>query len=263
MNISPTLEDELALEYEYKFMAMEKTQEFLDSRLESTQAHETGVGNGIIDYLFTTFKENVMHWGEDTITPKRGVKPNYADVLKWLTTLMPLEDTVNKMCLMALSSTLSNTLNAWSNTNAPRSTVSYVSSLIAKSLRDESRLQEFINYLEDHKDDEEYRKAERRLESGIKYRKSDYYRRYFAIQFMNKSNWTGTTFAEDLWGQLATYLVSLLIDSSDFFDRQMVFVKTKEMEAIVPSEKLIATWEKNSSNMVMHAFAVCPMIVPP
>ena len=54
---------------------------------------------------------------------------------------------------------------------------------------------------------------------------------------MNKSNWTGTTFAEDLWGQLATYLVSLLIDSSDFFDRQMVFVKTKEMEAIVPSEK--------------------------
>lgn len=263
MNISPTLEDELALEYEYKFMAMEKTQEFLDSRIESTQAHETGVGNGIIDYLFTTFKENVMNWVEDTITPKRGVKPNYADVLKWLTTLMPLEDTVNKMCLMALSCTLSNTLNAWSNANAPRSTVSYVSSLIAKGLRDESRLQEFINYLEDHKDDEEYRKAERRLESGIKYRKSDYYRRYFAIQFMNKSNWTGTTFAEDLWGQLATYLVSLLIDSSDFFDRQMVFVKTKEMEAIVPSEKLISTWEKNSSNMVMHAFAVCPMIVPP
>ena len=200
MNISPTLEDELALEYEYKFMAMEKTQEFLDSRLASTQAHETGVGNGIIDYLFTTFKENVMNWVEDTITPKRGVKPNYANVLKWITTLMPLEDTVNKMCLMALSYTLSNALTALKDANTPRSTVSYVSSLIAKGLRDESRLQEFINYLEDHKDDEEYRKAERRLESGIKYRKSDYYRRYFAIQFMNKSNWTGTTFAEDLWG---------------------------------------------------------------
>lgn len=72
MNISPTLEDELALEYEYKFMAMEKTQEFLDSRLESTQAHETGVGNGIIDYLFTTFKENVMHWGGRHDYTKKG-----------------------------------------------------------------------------------------------------------------------------------------------------------------------------------------------
>lgn len=255
----PTLEDELKLEYDYKFMAVQKMENTIAKNVEEERGSHTAIGNRIIDYLFPTFRDNTMRFVEETLAPKRGVKPSYTPLLRHITTIFPINTAVDVMCLLTLTSTLGVALKFSKGANEHR-TINYVSAFVGKNLEDECILQEF--YVEMSKT-EEGKKKFKGMEIGMNHRKSDYYRRYFMENIMKKLEFKHTSFEGNIWKSLATYLLSLLLDSSDFFMRDSLDIKGKEMEAISPTEKLIETWKRNNENLLLHCYTTCPMIIPP
>lgn len=258
-NMQPTLDDELKLEYDYKFMAVQKMEEVISKKVEDNQGARTAIGNRIVDYLFDTFKQNTMAWVNETLAPKRGVKPSYTPILRYITRIYDLEAAVNIMCLMTLTRALGIALKYSKNTSDNK-TVSHVSTFVATDLREECKLQELYTIMNET---EEGKKEFKKWEIGMNYRTSDWHRHYFMTRIMDSKGFKGTQFPDEDWKSMATYLLSLLIDSSDFFERTLVSIKGKDMEAIQATDKLFQTWDTNTSSLLMHCYSACPMIIPP
>ena len=78
-----TLDDELKLENEYRNMAMDKLKETLAYKEQNGDASHTSMGSGLINHLYNNLANNMKAWLGVQLTPKRGVKPMYYQLLKY------------------------------------------------------------------------------------------------------------------------------------------------------------------------------------
>lgn len=253
--MTPTLEDELRLEIEFKDGAKEALKKALMHRKEQEEGGETAVGIRVMNYLYDNYAINVKIWFEWATTPKRGVKPRYTRVLGWLTKTYKGQerDLIALCCLSTLTTVLSSTVNTSVHKDV---TLSTIASKIGRNIIEEARLQEFLN-----SHDEEVNQA---LLKGIKERRSDYYRSYYAQYIMKQLDWIGTSWGGEDESSLGAKLVEVLLASTDFFSEWTVNdAKGKTMTEIHGTQAFIDTWSKNEERLLNLAFQTCPMIIPP
>ena len=167
-----TLEDELKLEYEYRFTAMQKLKESLEGKAAQGQGIATGMGTGIMNHLYDTFAHNMKVFVNYALEHKPGTKPLYTKYLRWLYKLYENKDEcIGLMCL----STLSQVINqAAMKMQSDHATMSDVASTIALQIDEEAHLQEFLNYLMEDKKDAKKAVIHAGLISGLKSRNSDF-----------------------------------------------------------------------------------------
>lgn len=156
--------EELELEYQFKHQAEEQLKRHLDEKTQAGAAIETPIGRGLIDYLYDNLAANIKAFLVDIETPKRGVKPIYYPLVMWL--LGVYKD--NRQDLISLLSLA--TITEAVNGAHVQETLSDISMYTCEHILDESALHEYIQI-----DTVEIISLLR----GLKYRKSNFYRRYF------------------------------------------------------------------------------------
>lgn len=282
-----TLDDELKLENEYRNMAMEKLKDALKYKEDTGDATHTSMGSGLINHLYSNLATNMKAWVENMLAPKRGVKPMYYHLLKYASAQYEDEDTfISILCLSLLSNAINQAALGGSENiqKNDKSALSNVGSEIGTQIRQEVRLQEFLNYLqgEDYQKYinstlfQDWLKANNKklfeftnipigLSRGLKTRNSDYYRRYYVQQIEKKVidaeiPWKPKKFGKDAWMTLGGKLVEILLASSDLFELKSVGHHLDEIHA---TQKFMEIWQTNEDYAVLHAYTTCPTIIPP
>lgn len=258
-----TLEDELKLEYEYRFTAMQKLKESLEGKAAQGQGIATGMGTGIMNHLYDTFAHNMKVFVNYALEHKPGTKPLYTKYLRWLYKLYENKDEcIGLMCL----STLSQVINqAAMKMQSDHATMSDVASTIALQIDEEAHLQEFLNYLMEDKKDAKKAVIHAGLISGLKSRNSDFYRKYYARKIMLDKGWKGTKFDKKESILLGGKLLEILLDSTDLFELTSppTLGKEKAILQIKPTQHFLDIWTKNTEAALLHVYNTCPMIIPP
>lgn len=280
MNI--TLNEELELEGEYRHIAMKKLKETLSKKEENGEAIHTSMGSGIINHLYANLASNMRIWLAAQLAPKRGVKPMYYQFLKYAHAQFEDEDTfISILCL----SLLSNVINQIALPNDRRHpTLTNIGESTGRQLIDEVHLQEFLNYLQgdDYQDyinsaafqkwlkihDKkmfEFTNIPIGIARGLKYRNSDYYRRYYVQQIENKIvsagiPWSAKKFDKNVFFTLGSKLIEVLLASTDLFELKSEGGDIDELHA---TQKFLDVWQTNTDYVLLHAYKTCPTIIPP
>lgn len=286
-----TLEDELRLEDEYRHMAMNKLKECLEIKQERAEGSQTAMGAGIMNHLYDNFASNMKVFVDHALLHKPGTKPLYYKFLRYLS--KQYENPEEFIAILCLS-TLSQTINKMTTSQVydDGCTLSDISSIIGRQLKDESALKEFMHYLSSDKYKailesdkfQQYLKENKRsikefnnipvgVDRGLKSRNSDLYRRYYVQSIMDKLNdagisWQPTKFDKKETGGLGIKLIDILLSSTDFFTldnmkKERAEGGMYEIEHVLPTQKFIDTWQANTDYALMHAHATCPMIIEP
>lgn len=253
-----TFEDELKIEWEYKHKAEQDLKNHLLKKKQDGNASETGIGTGIMNYLYDTFASNLQAFVEKATQPKSGAVPIYTRLLKWLYNDVYCED--HTMCIVLLSMiTLSAAINGVHADNILTNIAKYIGSEILK----ESHTQEFINYtVEKESDAVKQGKILYSIKKGLKNRKSDYYRAYYTEHLMDIYKFDKTEFDSKEVILLGAKLIEILLNSCDLFE----IYKPKRMDEIdrlIPTEKFWKIWNTNELYLINKVHANCPMVVPP
>lgn len=280
-----TLDDELKLENEYRNMAMDKLKDALKYKEDTGDASHTAMGSGLINHLYANLARNMKTWVDLMLTPKRGVKPMYYNLLKYSHAQFEDEDTfVSILCLSLLSNVINQIVIPKKHNNNKETMLSNVGASTGEQIKDEVHLQEFLNYLmgQDYqnyinstifqdwlKDNNrkmfEFTNIPVGIARGLKTRNSDYYRRYYVQQVEKKvmdANipWKPKTFEKAEWMTLGGKLVEILLASTDLFELKSVGGSTDDIHA---TQKFLDIWEANTDYALLHAYKTCPTIIPP
>lgn len=253
-----TFEDELKIEWEYKHKAEQDLKNHLLKKKQDGNASETGIGTGIMNYLYDTFASNLQAFVEKATQPKSGAVPIYTRLLKWLYNDVYAED--HTMCIVLLSMiTLSASINGVHADNIFTNIAKYIGNEILK----EAHTQEFINHtVEKESDAVKQGKILYSIKKGLKNRKSDYYRAYYTEHLMDIYKFDKTEFNSKEVILLGAKLIEILLNSCDLFE----IYKPKRMDEIdrlIPTEKFWKIWNTNELYLINKVHANCPMVVPP
>lgn len=258
-----TIEDELKLEYEYKFTAMEKLKASLEKKQLNQQGSQTGMGMGIINHLYDNFSHNMKVFLENQLEHKRGTKPMYYRVLQWVAQqYTDPDECISLLCLATLSQAIN---QAASRIGSEHTALSDVSAHIGNMIYREAQLQEYLNYLSESQKGSENQRIYIGILNGLKTRNSDYYRSYYVQKIMKDKNWKGTTFDHSYLMAMGGALIEILLKSSDLFEmtNPPSMGKHRELSQIKPTQKFIDIWLKNTDAALMNVYITCPMIIPP
>lgn len=277
-----TLDDELKLENEYRNMAMDKLKETLAYKEQNGDASHTSMGNGLINHLYNNLANNMKAWLGIQLTPKRGVKPMYYQLLKYAHAQFEDEDTFISILCLSLLSNVINQLVMPQDKN--QTMLSNVGESTGQQIMDEVHLQEFLNYLQSDNyqmvinsaEFQEWLKENNRkmfeftnipvgIAKGLKTRNNDYYRRYYVQQIEKKVMdagipWKPKKFERAEWMTLGSKLVEVLLASTDLFALKSVGGSTDDIHA---TQKFLDIWQANTDYALLHAYKTCPTIVPP
>lgn len=255
--MSPTLLDELKLEEEYNMTAMEHYKQAVTNQVIDGETTRTTVGRTMTNHLFKSLFDNNNLFISEIIKPKRGVKPSYYNIAKHLIEIYGEDKRRDLLSLITLA-TITTAINCTvAALHRPlRASLSYVSKHVALKIMDEANIEYFMNT-----HDKELRNQ---MEQGLSNRKSDYYRRYFAVYLMQRNNFKPPRFPMQDLICLGGKLVDILIHSNDFFEYQNV---TDEqgltLTVLAPTQALIDTWNTNMNFMLQYIHSNCPMIIEP
>lgn len=243
----PLFIEELELEYQFKHQAEEQLKRHLDEKTQAGAAIETPIGRGLIDYLYDNLAANIEAFLVDIETPKRGVKPIYYPLVMWL--LGVYKD--NRQDLIALLS-LAAITEAVNGAHVLLS-LSNVCEQLNQSILEEVALQEYI---------QKGTVETISLLRGLKHRKSNFYRRYFAQNVMKQdSNYQPKQWDAKVKKLFGARLLEILIGTTDLF--QVNNDNPKHIDCIQPTVIFQEIWKRNKDFLLSHAYQSCPMIMPP
>lgn len=281
-----TLKDELMLEEEFKHMAMNKLKECFETKMENGEADRTAIGAGVINHLYENLANNMEKFLDYHLAPKRGVKPIYYGVLKYLD--KQYEDKGELIAVLCLS-LLSQALNAvmTKGAHADKVSISELGGKIGRQIIEEANLMEFIHYLKsdtyktiiesdsfkkylvaNNKTIKEFNNIPVGIDRGLKTRNSDAYRTYYVYNIRDKLNqagikWSATPQDEAKVRLLGSKLIEVLLEATDFFEIKTPYGEKNGTDHIAPTQTLLDVWQTNTDYALLHAHISCPMIVPP
>lgn len=242
----PLFMEELELEYQFKHQAEEQLKRHLDEKTQGGAAIETPIGRGLIDYLYDNLAANIETFLVDIETPKRGVKPIYYPLVMWLLGVYK-DNRQNLITLLSLA-----TITEAVNGAHLFSTLSNVSADITRTILEETTLQEYL---------QQDNVKTISLLHGLKYRKSNFYRRYFVQNIMKQDNWQQRQWDKKTQKLFGARLLEILIGTTDLF--QVNNDNPKHIDCIQPTTTFQELWKRNKDFLLSHAYQSCPMIMPP
>lgn len=238
--------EELELEYQFKHQAEEQLKRHLDEKTQAGAAIETPIGRGLIDCLYDNLAANIEAFLVDIETPKRGVKPIYYPLVMWL--LDVYKDNQQDLITLLSLATITEAVNG----AHVQETLSDISMYTCEHILDESALHEYIQI---------NTVAIISLLRGLKYRKSNFYRRYFVQNIMKQNNWQPKQWDAKVKKLFGARLLEILIGTTDLF--QVNNDNPKHIDCIQPTVIFQEIWKRNKDFLLSHAYQSCPMIMPP
>lgn len=246
MEQSPLFLEELEIEYQFKHQAEEQLKKHLQEKTQAGAAIETPIGRGLIEYLYDTLAANIEAFLVDIETPKRGVKPIYYPLVLWL--LGVYKDNRQDLITLLSLATITEAVNG----AHLFSTLSNVSADTTRTVLEETTLQEYL---------QQDNVKTISLLHGLKYRKSNFYRRYFVQNIMKQDNWQQKQWDKKTQKLFGAKLLEILIDGTDLF--QVNNDNPKHIDCIQPTTIFQELWKRNKDFLLSHAYQSCPMIMPP
>lgn len=243
---SPLFLEELEIEYQFKHQAEEQLKRHLDEKAQAGAAIETPIGRGLIDYLYDNLAANIEAFLVDIEAPKRGVKPIYYPLVIWL--LDVYKDNRQDLITLLSLATITEAVNG----AHLFSTLSGVSTDTTRIILEETTLQEYL---------ENNGVKTISLLHGLKYRKSNFYRRYFVQNIMKQDNWQQRQWDKKAQKLFGARLLEILISTTDLF--QVNNDNPKHIDCIQPTTTFQELWKRNKDFLLSHAYQSCPMIMPP
>lgn len=254
-----SLFDELKLEQEFKEGAMRDLQKAIERRKEEGAASETIIGKGLVSALYNNFSKNVDVWLTELTSPKRGVKPSYIRLLKWLVEVYDGKE--KELRVLLCMHTLNHVINATvSHSKDERRTASLsnISRYIGAEIVAEAQVQAFMNA--------HGKEVNEELVNGIEERCRPYYRTYYAKRAMENSGWRLRQWTKEERVLLGGALIDLLLASTDLFQEKEYEKRDKKAHAVTmlyATPLLIEIWRRNEVRLLEAAFRACPTIIPP
>lgn len=245
-------EKELTLEEEFRTLAMRNLESTLTKSIAMGEASNTAIGKGLIDHVYDNYTSNLKIWLDYQLQPKRGVQATYKPIVQWLAKVYKDKER-DLLALLALS-TLSVTLNYVCK---GASTLGNLAIRIGRTIISEAKVEEFMQTHD--------RGITALLEKGIKERKSEHYRRYYALQFMQKCKDTSDVWYrdEDI-SKFGGQLIDVCLSSCDlFYVHDDTDAHGNLPSEIRPTQALIDTWKQNQDMLLSYAHHAHPMIIPP
>lgn len=243
---NPLFLEELEIEYQFKHQAEEQLKRHLDEKTQAGAAIETPIGRGLIDYLYDNLAANIEAFLVDIETPKRGVKPIYYPLVMWL--LDVYKDNRQDLITLLSLATITEAVNG----AHLFSTLSNVSADTTRTVLEETTLQEYL---------QQDNVKTISLLHGLKYRKSNFYRRYFVQNIMKQDNWQQKQWDKKTQKLFGARLLEILIGTTDLF--QVNNDNPKHIDCIQPTTIFQELWKRNKDFLLSHAYQSCPMIMPP
>lgn len=237
---------ELKNEYRYKTGGMNS----IAKKYENAQATKTSgdlpLGKKMVALQYTLTKATLKAWIEDTLKPKKGVKPQYNNLLSTIIEQHSIDDFVSIASIVILN-TLLNVLitqHSW---------LSSIAKDIATDLELELNSKQAYDQLPKGK--------QAIVDSHIKQRsRKDYrmnYLRYYCQNqgiFVQMKSWDST-----LAHELCAVMLYIVISSSDWFE----IADIKGGTLVQISDKLAEAWKNNVDNQIIMGRKFCPMVVKP
>lgn len=243
---SPLFLEELEIEYQFKHQAEEQLKKHLQEKTQAGAAIETPIGRGLIEYLYDNLAANIGAFLVDIEAPKRGVKPIYYPLVLWL--LGVYKDNRQDLITLLSLATITEAVNG----AHLFSTLSNVSADTTRTVLEETTLQEYL---------QQDNVKTISLLHGLKYRKSNFYRRYFVQNIMKQDNWQQKQWDKKTQKLFGAKLLEILIDGTDLF--QVNNDNPKHIDCIQPTTIFQELWKRNKDFLLSHAYQSCPMIMPP
>lgn len=243
---NPLFLEELEIEYQFKHQAEEQLKRHLDEKTQAGAAIETPIGRGLIEYLYDNVAANIEAFLVSTEAPKRGVKPIYYSLVMWL--LGVYKDNRQDLITLLSLATITEAVNG----AHLFSTLSNVSADTTRTVLEETTLQEYL---------QQDNVKTISLLHGLKYRKSNFYRRYFVQNIMKQDNWQQKQWDKKTQKLFGAKLLEILIDGTDLF--QVNNDNPKHIDCIQPTTIFQELWKRNKDFLLSHAYQSCPMIMPP
>lgn len=238
---------QLELERKYHCLGMEQLQKYYDKAAAEGTESETGLGQKFINWQYNEVLEAVSEWLQDTLKPRKGIKPAYYRTLQTLVNIYG--GNVTEVSHLLAFATLSHLIDCMGNGHKDL-IKNNIGQQIARTVTDEAAL---IKYFSEHKDDIKY------VEAGIDQRVQATYRRAYVSALMKHAGFEQPQLPKFEMQQLCVCVVCIVIANTPYFEDDYY----NSQKAVKPSQALLDSWKKNEDNIILNAYRVCPTIIPP
>lgn len=259
--IHATLEEQIALEKEYKKNAERILRCTYEKALESKTAGETKVGGALIDNVFDSVQSNIVAGVFENDYATGGVKPAYQDTVDKLKQLMPEEELYPLCTLVTMNALVSASLKL----DGGITSFSNVVSNVSRDLYDEIRAWFFVKNTN--------KSNATRFKEGVAQRDRDSYKRKYAnaayrdeknVEVLNR--WNAVGFDKESFFRMCDTFIMLALDGSDYFEvveEEPAKGKFHGVKTICAKTWIIETWLHNVDILAKYAFKYCPCVIPP
>ncbi|WP_288878701.1 DNA-directed RNA polymerase [uncultured Megasphaera sp.] len=254
--IKGTMQEQLALEKEYKKLAEHVLRKTYEQAATENRAGSTKVGGKLMEHVFTECSDNVRA----VLYPstKRGVVPAYQGVVNQLQDLYAgQEEMLVKTCVVTLLNKLIGaTLHCEGDTHL-------VFDALVNSL-----VQDLIEEFKGH----EYTQNATRndaafFEEGLKQRVQDNYKIQYAHKAYKDMKFTPTEYDKVNMHKLVVVLVDAIIKGSGYFEYYIVSEyrkgSLKQKKTLRAADWLLEAWSKSIDIMAFNNYKFNPCVVPP
>lgn len=247
MDKQKLLEQELALEAEYKQMGVDALKKTL-LQVDEGKLTELPLGKNLMRTEYTELMDEIKTFVVDAIKPKRGVQAAHVSFLKDAISLLyedNMESFIGAMTLSAYSVALN---------NAMRGGHGDTFSTMAITVGHEVHMQVKYDYFM-------MSTKQTGFEGRINKRISEWNKRYFLENAMSKQGiHLPISVNKKALQSLGAWLLTIVINKSALFDSEAF---NEDVNMVAPSQTLIEAYDRNTSYMLKHVAKYPPMIVPP
>ncbi|WP_130920878.1 DNA-directed RNA polymerase [Phascolarctobacterium faecium] len=246
MEKHPLYFEELELEARYKTFGEQKLRQAYDKAKAEGQVGTTTLGQKFIAHQYSNVFEAVKLFVENTLAPKRGVKPAYVSILFEMVELYKEEkdQMYSLLAFSALSTLMDNMMRR------KELFMSNVSQWIGKEIQDEYNLTRYLS---------QKPSREPIVTKGIDQRVQSFYRRAYAIAWMKRDGYQAPKWDKQDLMQLAASLINIIITTTNYFE----YNQQGTALHIQPTQSLLDAWSTNEDNVVANSYRLCPTIIPP
>lgn len=241
---------QLDIESRYKNKAETRMLESMERIKTAGQASESSLGKKYIDHKLDDVLFNMKTLVEDTVTPKRGVKPKYHHIIMQLTEIYKgnereLYGLLGLVPFSALINGVFGRIHQLSN----------LAQIVGLEIQNEAKMQAFINTNPD---------IEKSIEKGIEERVRKQYKVFYAKQRMKHAAFQWEAWSPEDSMVLGCKLIELVIAATGYFSEyQEVTAAGSSVLEIRPNQELLDAWGRSEGKMLINAYRLVPTVIPP
>ena len=239
---------ELEIEARYKFLGQEAVRtSYEKAKAEGDGIMRTSLGQKLLGNQFEAIKNGMGTFVDVCLNPHCGTKPAYTEIVDRMDRLYGGQEGRDELLDVLTLITFSSCLNATLMRQMP---LSNICQTINTELVDEVQLRAYINMVPE---------KEGSITRGIDKRVQTLYRRAYASARMEHDGFMFKAWSRETGVQLAASLIEVVLKVSNYFEKALV----DNILCVVPTQTLLAGWQRNEDRLVERAYKLCPTVLPP